>query len=97
MFKARANVLGMEDLRRHYKENTDCKICNKGEKEDLGHFLLRCEKLESKRDRSLFTDGEEIDRIGKFLFEKERIEEVKLMLGRMWREREIIIKRNEIK
>ena len=50
--------------------------------------MLRCEKLESKRDRSLFTDGEEIDRIRKFLFEKERIEEVKLMLGRMWRERD---------
>ena len=97
LFKARANVLGLEDLRRHYKENTDCKICNKGEKEDLGHFLLRCEKLEWRRDRRLFTEGEEVDRIGRLLFEKEKIEEVKIMLGKMWREREVIRKMNELR
>ena len=59
--------------------------------------MLNCEKLESKRDRGLFTEGEEVDKIGRFLFEKERIEEVKIMLGRMWREREVIRKMNEIR
>ena len=28
LFKARANVLVLEDLKRHKKENTDCKICD---------------------------------------------------------------------
>ena len=87
LFKARANVLVLEDLKRHKKENTDCKICNMGEREDLGHFVLRCEKLEWVRNRRLFTEGTEVDRLGRLLFEKEKIEEVKRMLGKMWKER----------
>ena len=64
-----------------------------GEKEDLGHFVLRCEKLEWVRNRGLFTEGTEVDRLGRLLFEKENIEEVKRMLGRMWKEREFQKKR----
>ena len=61
LFKARANVLGLEDLKRHKRENTDCKICDMKEKEDLGHFMLRCKKLECVRNRDLITEGTEID------------------------------------
>ena len=58
------------------------------EKEDLGHFMLRCKKLEWVRNRDLFTEGTEVDRLGRLLFEKENIEKVKRMLGKMWKERE---------
>ena len=81
-------MLGLEDLKRHSKENTDCKICDMKEKEDLGHFMLRCSKLESVRNRELITQGTEIDRIGRLLFDEKNIEKVKRMIGRMWKERE---------
>ena len=88
LFRARANVLGLEDLRRHSTENLDCKICDIKEKEDLGHFLFRCSKLEKVRDRELFTQGTEVDRIGRLLFEEKNLERVKRMLGKMWKARE---------
>ena len=67
------------------------------EKEDLGHFMLRCRKLECVRNRELITQGTEIDRIGRLLFDRENIEKVKRMIGRMWKEREYQKKMCEIR
>ena len=40
------------------------------------------------RDRELFTQGTEVDRIGRLLFEEKNLERVKRMLGKMWKARE---------
>ena len=40
MFRARTNTLVLEDLKRHSNEDTSCKICDMGEREDLGHFII---------------------------------------------------------
>ena len=36
-------------------------------------------------------EGEDEDVIGKLLFSGERIQDVKIMLGRMWRERDYLL------
>ena len=52
---------------------------------------MRCHKLEGKRRRELFglpnRGDDEI--IGEMLFAGERIQEIKEMLGKMWRERDL--------
>ena len=60
----------------------------------LEHFLLKCRKLEGKRRRDLLGDRnrEENIIIGELLFSGEKIQEVKEMLGRMWRERGYIMR-----
>ena len=63
-----------------------------GEREDLRHFIIRCDKLKWFRDRGLIGEGEERDVLGKMLFDRNNIEDVKKMLGRMWRERGVLDK-----
>ena len=46
LFRARSNTLVLEDLKRHSNEDTRCKICESGEREDLGHFVIRCRRLD---------------------------------------------------
>ena len=92
MFRARTNTLVLEDLKRHSNEDTSCKICGMGEREDLRHFIIRCDKLKWFRDRGLIGEGEERDVLGKMLFDRNNIEDVKKMLGRMWRERGVLDK-----
>ena len=92
LFRARANTLNLNINNRHRRGdgNTTCEICGEGE-EDLSHFILKCRKLEGKRNKELFGEGEEEGVIGKLLFSGERIQDVKVMLGRMWREREYLL------
>ena len=92
-FRARANSLQLNDRKRFGGGDTTCELCGIGE-EDLGHFLLRCQKLEGKRRRDLLGDRnrEENIIIGELLFSGEKIQEVKEMLGRMWRERGYIMR-----
>ena len=55
--KARTNSLQLEDQLGRGKPNYDkmCKLCQDG-KEDLDHFMVKCEKLESERDRKIIED-----------------------------------------
>ena len=89
LFGARANSLRLNYSRRHTGGDTTCEICGEGQ-EDLEHFILKCSKLEGKRMIELLGDRgrEEKEIIGELLFSGERIQDVKDMLGRMWRERE---------
>ena len=89
LFGARSNALRLNNRKRHGGGGTTCDLCGV-EMEDLGHFLLRCHKLEGKRRRELFglPNREDDEIIGEMLFSGERIQEVKEMLGKMWRERE---------
>ena len=71
--------------------DTTCELCGIREK-DLGYFLLRCQKLEGKRRSDQLGGREDNVIIGELLFAGERIQEVKEMLRRMWRERGHIIR-----
>ena len=89
LFGARANSLRLNYRRRHGGGDITCEICGEGQ-EDLEHFILKCRKLEGKRKSDLLGDrGRESEVIiGELLFSGERTQEVKEMLGKMWRERE---------
>ena len=94
LFGARSNTLRLKNRKRHGGGDTTCDLCGV-EMEDLGHFLLRCHKLEGKRRRELFGSLNRGDNEIELLFSGERIQEVKDMLGKMWREREIRIRNDK--
>ena len=87
LFRARTNVLGLNDRQRWKKGDTSCRLCGY-EYEDLEHFLLDCKKLEGGRNKELIerkmVNGE--DTVGKLLFDfaDGDLEELKRMLQEMW-------------
>ena len=86
--------MNLNDFRRHTGGSVVCELCG-ADREDLEHFLFVCPSLERVRDRELVGRGDWIgcssDRIGNLLFNKARIEEVKILLGSLWRERTILL------
>ena len=66
--------------------------------EDIEHFMLECPKLSVCRDNALIREIGGLcsnrERLGKFLFCNNRIEEVKALLGKLWRERCFQLNRN---
>ena len=88
LFQARSNTLRVKAWSRHLEGSTECDLCG-AVLEDLIHFLLHCPGVEDKRSRRLILEvggvGTDIDVLGKLLFEKKRIQEVKRMIGDMWR------------
>ena len=103
LYEARANILDLNDRRRHEKEIekriTTCTLCG-GEYEDINHFMLKCEELEDQRDKELINrkkGSEEDETIGNllFVFEGNDLEEVKGMLLKLWDRRIKILKIKE--
>ena len=96
LFRARANVLGLNDRQHWKKGDTSCRLCGHNY-EDLKHFLLDCKELARGRNEELIkrmtVDGE--DTVGKVLFGfvDEDLEELKRMLQEMWN----IRKRGELR
>ena len=94
LFKVRSNTLDLNDFKRHTGGAVVCDLCG-ADREDLGHFLFNCQKLEGIRDRMLIgriaMAGDSVDRIGNLLFCKTYVEEVKMQLGRLWRERNTLL------
>ena len=95
LFKARSNTLQLNDRKRHYKEDTDtsCRLCGEG-REDMIHFMLKCDKLTYRRNRVLIErTGETTDKeiLGGLLFKDDFCKETKEMLVDLWKEREILI------
>ena len=92
-FQARANCLKLEDKNR--ESNKECKLC-RVEIENLEHFLLKCESLETIRAQDIRLQkplNENINEIiGEFLFNKEDIQNKKILLKKMWQKRTAIIK-----
>ena len=88
MIQARSNTLRVKAWSRHTEGSTECDLCG-ADLEDLIHFLLHCPGVEDKRSRRLILEvggvGTDINVLGKLLFEKKRIQEVKRMIGDMWR------------
>ena len=76
LFRARSNTLKLNINNRHRRGEgvTICDIYGVGD-EDLGHFLLKYQKLEGKREKELFGNGKDEDEviIGRFSFSRERI------------------------
>ena len=96
LFKARTGTLNLNLEKRHKKEDTTCDMCKSGE-ETATHFILECEKLTNKRDKSIMqkyaSQGRE-EALGEILFREEDTEKVKMMLDGLWRRREVLKKRN---
>ena len=93
------NTMALNDRFRHdrgaIRRCTNCSICAV-EYEDLGHFLLRCERLNGERDARLIAEARGIDdkeTIGNILFRGGRMGEVGRMICRMWRARKCWINR----
>ena len=67
----------------HY--DTTCKLCKK-EEEDLVHFMVKCETLESKRDYKILD--KEIKnpelRLRTLLFKNEDIQAVGKLIRNLW-------------
>ena len=94
LYKARANVLQLNDRKRHQGESTSCPLCN-FEFENLKHFILECEKLEEIRIENIYLQRPQEEKpdkiIGKFLF-NENIEETKRTLTKLMKKRDQLIK-----
>ena len=91
LYKARTNVLPLNDRKRWTNEDTKCKGCGV-EVEDLKHFLLYCPQYIEIRKTIIELQQPyqniENDVIGNFLFKSE-MELCKSKLKQMWRLRQI--------
>ena len=97
LFQARANNVALNEKNRHIEGGeTRCEICEEGEIENLGHFLLACDRLGAERDEELMerNSGATAEEwIGNILWKEEDMEGVKRMVGKMWQKRATIRKR----
>lgn len=95
IFRMRANVLDLNDRKRHRNEATNCELCGY-EREDLKHMLLECVELEEERgkiwrfQRPRPSDEEEL--MSGVLFDKKE----ERNLYDMWIRRKAIMKRNNM-
>ena len=85
LYKARANVLALNDRKRHQNEDTKCPLCNHLY-ENMEHFILDCEELENIRSENIVLQRPHLenkdDIIGNFLF-KNNIRETKETLKKL--------------
>ena len=97
LFKARTNILPLNDRNRHRQtdESTQCQLCNNNY-EDLEHFIIFCPYYREVRNKAIELQQPYIEDkemlIGKFLFEKDNLFKKKKVLHEMWRSRERKIK-----
>ena len=75
----------------HY--DTTCKLCKK-EEEDLVHFMVKCEELESKRDCKILDreiKNPEL-RLRTLLFKNEDFQAVGKLIRNLWELRKSLLK-----
>ena len=98
--KARTNSLKIREVLGRIKENkrnnfdTTCQLCGT-EEEDLEHFLLKCKKLEEKRDKEIIEKVRKIkeaNRMKYILFDIRKWEGVSKMIYKLWHLRKILLK-----
>ena len=93
---ARINALGLEEAKKRGCRFYDatCKLCGY-EEEDLVHFVIRCPKLESKRNGEIvnkdITDTEES--LIHSLFKQKKYQETGKMLKSMWYKRKYLLEK----
>ena len=96
--QARLNALKLEEAigrgQRYYDQT--CKLCGL-EKEDLLHFMLKCPKLEKRRDQEILNNGIEDPekKLTHFLFKQKNHQEKGKMIKDMWYARRSILKFRE--
>ena len=90
LFRARANVLDLNDRKRWVGGDTGCELCGHGY-EDLEHFLMDCRILEEFRDKKIMEEMRKSreNAVGRLLFDfgGEDVETVKRMLQGLWSQR----------
>ena len=98
--RARTNSLQVREMYGRTKENkennydTTCQLCGKGE-EDLEHFLIKCKKLETKRNKEIMEQLSKIEekkKIPYLLFKVKKYEDVSEMIYKMWLLRKVLLK-----
>ena len=81
--KARINSLQLEEhIGRGIKDyEAKCKLCGK-ETEDIVHFIIKCDKLESKRNYNLIDRNIQnpVERMSELLFKNRKHQEVGKMI-----------------
>ena len=93
--QARINALKLEEAvgrgQRYYDQT--CKLCGL-EREDLLHFMLKCPKLEKRRNREILDNGVEDpeEKLVHFLFRQENHQEKGRMIKEMWYARRSILR-----
>ena len=94
LYKARSNILPLNDRKRWSNGDTSCKACG-AVMEDLNHFLLYCPKYNEIRSTIIQLQQPyqriEQDIIGRYLFRGD-MEDCKKSLGRMWNKRQFFEK-----
>ena len=85
--RARINALQLEEHkgRGQINYNTNCKLCGK-EKEDLVHFLIKCEKLEVRRNYEIIDKNicNSEERMRKLLYRNKKHQEVGKQIKNLW-------------
>merc|ERR1711867_429391 len=96
--RARMNSLRLAEAigRTNKKHDRKCRLCNR-EMEDMTHFLIKCPKLEGKRDYSLIDKKikNPEKRLVELLYRQNKHQETGHMIRMLWTERLKIIKNNE--
>merc|ERR1712121_114452 len=96
--QARLNALKLEEAigrgQRYYDQT--CKLCGL-EEEDLLHFMLKCPRLEKRRDQEILDNGIEDPekKLTHFLFKQKNHQEKGKMIKDMWYARRSILKFKE--
>ena len=96
--QARLNALKLEEAIGRGKQNYNqtCKMCGL-EDEDLLHFMMKCPKLEKRRNQIILDNGieEPEEKLIHFLYEQKNHQEKGKMIKDMWYARRSILKFKE--
>ena len=96
MAMARTNALQVEEFvhRRDRNHDTTCKLCGI-EEEDLLHFMLKCPRLEQKRNKKLmrkWRNKNKDKQLVDMLFNERSFVKVAQMLRTMWIHRKNLLR-----
>ena len=90
LFQVRSNSLRVNAWYRHVGDEVGCRLCG-ATLENLEHFILNCPSLDTARDDRLIMEvggtGMDQEKVGRLVYDRGRIGEVKKMLGKLWREK----------
>merc|ERR1712033_161466 len=96
--QARLNALKLEEAIGRGKQNYNqtCKVCGL-EDEDLLHFMMKCPKLEKRRNQIILDNGieEPEEKLIHFLYEQKNHQKKGKMIKDMWYARRSILKFKE--
>ena len=96
--RARMNSLKLEEAigRSNKRHDKRCRLCHQ-EIEDVNHFIMKCPKLEGKRDYNLINKKikNSEKRLIELLYKQNKYQETGHMIRMLWNERLKILKSNE--